>query len=67
LNTQHFNIAAIFKHVVIKFRIETVSLDYIKINANKKGMFKTIYEINQGLDYDEIVTSFKKRIIFKDR
>ena len=65
LNSKNIVFLAMFNGKIINFKVETNSFYYLKINGYKKYL-KTIYRVNYGSEYDELITSyFDKKVVFK--
>ena len=65
LSNPHCQIVAVYNGMAINFRIETNEFYYIKIKSYRSGLFKTMYSVNIGSEYDELVKPMPQKKIFK--
>jgi len=64
LKSPNIILLAIYEGKVINFKVETNSFYYIKINGYKHG-FKTIYRVNYGSEYDELIKPYSaNKVVF---
>ena len=65
LNKRKFNMVAVYNGKAIYFGVNMDEFHYIKISNYRSGLFKPMYSVNIGSEYDELVKPLPQKKVFR--